>query len=62
MKLELSELSPAAPPVKCVPHVVWMLAALIVVVLSAAALASASATDTRDFAAKHRTVLSTQAL
>jgi hypothetical protein len=45
-----------------VPVALWILAALVVTVLGAAVLGAASATDTRDFAARHATVLPSQAL
>jgi hypothetical protein len=44
------------------PRAVWWMLALIGFVLGAAALAAGLTTDTRDFAARHHTVLSTQAL
>ena len=44
------------------PVDVWALVAVIGLVLAAAALGAASVTDTRDFAARHSTVLSTCAL
>jgi hypothetical protein len=44
------------------PLSLWLMVALIGVVLGGAALAASLATDTRDFAARHHTVLRTQAL
>jgi hypothetical protein len=44
------------------PHAAWWMLAIIAVVLGAAALAAALTTDTRDFAARHHSVLATQAL
>ena len=44
------------------PRAIWWMLALIVVVLGAAALAAGLSIDTRDFAARHHTVLKTQAL
>lgn len=44
------------------PIAVWLLAAFIGAVLGVATVAAALATDTRDFAARHATVLKTQAL
>lgn len=44
------------------PHAAWWMLAIIAVVLGAAALAAGLTTDTRDFAARHHTVLTTQAL
>ncbi len=44
------------------PVDVWALLAVIGVVLATAAIGAASVTDTRDFAARHGSVLSTRAL
>ena len=44
------------------PVALWLLVALIGVVLGGAALVSALATDSRDFAARHGSVPSTSAL
>lgn len=44
------------------PLAAWLLVALIGLILGAAALAAAFTTDTRDFAARHGTVLQTRAL
>ena len=44
------------------PIAAWMLVALIGLVLGTAALAAAFATDSRDFAARHGTVLQSRAL
>jgi hypothetical protein len=44
------------------PIATWLLIALIGVVLGGACLATAFTTDTRDFAARHGTVLKYQAL
>ena len=44
------------------PIALWLLVALIGCVLGAAALAASFATDTRDFAARHGSVLATRAL
>lgn len=44
------------------PVALWALLAVIGLVLGAAALAAATATDTRDFAARHGSVLGTRAL
>jgi hypothetical protein len=44
------------------PVDVWALLAVIGLVLCAAALGAASVTDTRDFAARHHSVLATQSL
>lgn len=50
------------PPRPRAPVAVGLLALLIGVVLGGAALASALTTDTRDFAARHHSVLKTCAL
>lgn len=42
------------------PVALSLLAAMIVIVLAAASIASASAEDTRDFKAKHGSVLATR--
>ncbi len=44
------------------PIALWMLMALIGFVLAGAALAAGFATDTRDFATRHGSVLATRAL
>jgi hypothetical protein len=44
------------------PVAIWVLLALIGIVLGAASLLAAVTTDTRDFAARHATVLATQNL
>ena len=44
------------------PVALWMLVALIGFVLAGAALAACVTTDTRDFAARHGSVLATRAL
>ena len=44
------------------PIAIWLLVALIGLVLGGAALVSALATDSRDFAARYGCVLSTRAL
>jgi hypothetical protein len=44
------------------PVALWALIALIGIVLTVAAIAAAAVTDTRDFAARHGTVLGTRAL
>lgn len=44
------------------PIALWMLTALIGFVLAGAALAACFTTDTRDFAARHGSVLATRAL
>ncbi len=44
------------------PVALWVLTALIGIVLGVAALAGAMCTDTRDFAARHGSVLGTRAL
>lgn len=44
------------------PVAVWLVVLAIGVVLGGAAIAAAYATDTRDFSARHHTVLRSQAL
>ena len=44
------------------PVALWPLVAVIAIVLATAALGAAFATDTRDFATRHGSVLRTQAL
>ena len=44
------------------PVALWMLVAIIGVVLGAAAILAALSTDTRDFRARHHTVLESRAL
>lgn len=44
------------------PVAIWFLVALIGIVLGGAALAAALTTDTRDFAARHASVLKSRAL
>jgi hypothetical protein len=44
------------------PVALWILAVLIVTVLGAAVLATSAVPDTRDFAARHGTVLESRAL
>ena len=44
------------------PVAIWILVAVIGLVLGGAAILAALSTDTRDFAARHSTVLSSHAL
>ena len=44
------------------PVSVWLMLALIGLILGGAAIAASLTTDTRDFAARHGTVLETRAL
>ena len=44
------------------PGAIWILVAAIGVILGAAALAASLTTDTRDFAAKHHSVLSARVI
>lgn len=44
------------------PVALWILVAIIGLVLGSAAILAAFATDTRDFAARHSTVLASRAL
>jgi hypothetical protein len=44
------------------PLAAWLLVAMIGVILGGAALAAGLATDTRDFATRHGSVLATRAL
>jgi hypothetical protein len=44
------------------PVSLWLMVALIGIILGGAALAASLSTDTRDFAARHGTVLTTRAL
>jgi hypothetical protein len=44
------------------PVAIWALLAVIGLVLACAAIGAASVTDTRDFAARHGSVLATRAL
>ena len=44
------------------PFAAWIMLALIGVILGGAAIAASLTTDTRDFAARHGTVLTTRAL
>ena len=44
------------------PVAIWLLLTLIGVVLAAVSVLAAFATDTRDFAARHHTVLESRAL
>ncbi len=44
------------------PRAAWLLVALIGLILGGAALAASFTTDTRDFAARHGTVLATRYL
>ena len=44
------------------PSAIWMLVAIIGVVLGGAALAASLTTDTRDFAARHQSVLSARVI
>ena len=44
------------------PIALWLLVAMIGIVLGGAALAASLTTDTRDFAARHGSVLATRAL
>ena len=44
------------------PAALWILVAIIGVVLGGAALAASLATDTRDFAARHQSVLSARVI
>jgi hypothetical protein len=55
-------LTPPESPRARGPVALWLLAVMIGLVLGAAALAAAFSTDTRDFAAKHHSVLATRAL
>jgi hypothetical protein len=45
------------PRAVATPRALWILVAVIGVVLGGAALAAAFSTDTRDFAARHQSVL-----
>jgi len=62
MDFPLSTLETAPLPQARGPVAIWLLIALIGVVLGGAALAGALATDTRDYAVRHATVLATRAL
>ena len=50
------------PRPKARPGAIWVLVAVIGVVLGGAALAASLTTDTRDFAARHQSVLSARVI